>query len=457
MEKLIARSISLIGLILLLACSDDDEGKIDDRTNLEDYQSTYDLIQGEIWDVNCISCHTAGTSFARQSDLILTNDISYEQLINRPPNNNAAIEDGLELVGDDGLESLYKSFLWEKINAPDIEHFYSDHPEYGSIMPLGGNFLTYGELELIREWIVSGAPREVIVADISLLDNNTRFEELPFKALSVPENGYQFHIEPFEILPNRDREIFIYDELNNEEPIFINKVEITMAPGSHHFILYNFPETLSESFLPNPGEIRDVYDENGSFITSTLLTMQFHQFVQGTQWPNTTYKFPEGVALKLPVNTGFDMNSHYANRTDETITGEVYANIHTVDESEVEHIAKILWLDNQSINLPARQVTTLKRTFRFTEVRNVFQLWSHAHEHMTEFRVYISGGESDGELVYFTNDWEHPPILHIDPPLVMESGTGFTLEATYDNDEDRNIGFGLLSTDEMMMLFGAYY
>ena len=76
---------------------------------------------------------------------------------------------------------------------------------------------------------------------------------------------------------------------------------------------------------------------------------------------------------------------------------------------------------------------------------------------MTTFRVYIAGGERDGELVYFTDDWEHPPILQIDPPMLMTAGTGYRLEATYDNDEDRNLGFGLLSTDEMMMLFGAYY
>jgi len=29
--------------------------------------------------------------------------------------------------------------------------------------------------------------------------------------------------------------------------------------------------------------------------------------------------------------------------------------------------------------------------------------------------------------------------------------------ATYDNDTDGTISFGLLSSDEMMILFGAYY
>ncbi|MFK7954246.1 MAG: hypothetical protein AB8B73_15455, partial [Ekhidna sp.] len=115
--------------------------------------ATYDVIQTEIWDTQCISCHTAGSSFAKQSDLIMTADQSYAQLVNRAPDNKQALADGLELVGTEGLPSLYTSFLWEKINANDVEHFYDDHPLYGAIMPLGGDFLTNGQLEFIRDWI----------------------------------------------------------------------------------------------------------------------------------------------------------------------------------------------------------------------------------------------------------------------------------------------------------------
>jgi len=71
--------------------------------------------------------------------------------------------------------------------------------------------------------------------------------------------------------------------------------------------------------------------------------------------------------------------------------------------------------------------------------------------------VFISGGERHGELVYFSNDWEHPPILQLDPPLGLKAGEGLMLEATYNNWEDRDLAFGLRSTDEMMILFGAYY
>ncbi len=286
MKKLLI--ISCLGLVTtIISCKNDDESPnepIDDS-------STYSSIQTRIWDQQCTSCHVSGSSFATQSDLILTADVSYDQLVGRAPNNEAAAEDGLQLVGTDGLESLYKSFLWEKINAPDIEHFYSDHPFYGAIMPLGGEFLTNGELEFIRQWIINGAPKEGIVADLSLLEDETRFESTEFTPLDPPENGYQFHLGPFDVPASDDRELFYYEELNNEEDIYINRVEISMAPGSHHFIFYTFDDNIPSQLFPEANVIRDLYDENGSEIFLNLLPLQYHIFVSGNTVANNELPF----------------------------------------------------------------------------------------------------------------------------------------------------------------------
>lgn len=445
--------IVIIGIALFCGCNSTEEPPGDP---LAGYETTYEVIQGAIWDASCTSCHMAGTTFARQSDLVLTADVSYEQLVNRVPNNAAAREDGLLLVGDQGIESLYKSFLWEKINAPDQEHFYADHPQYGSQMPLG-DVLTNGQLEYIRQWIINGAPLDGDVVDRTLLADTTKFKVLPFVPLEAPTEGMQFHIGPFEVPANTDRELFSYQLLNNPEPIYISEVEFSMRPGSHHFILYDFVPEMPALFRPQPGSVRDVYKANGEYNTSTLIIMAYHQFVTGTQWPRMRYAFPEGVALEVPANSGFDMNSHYANKTNEPIQGEVYANIYTTPANEVIHVAKILNLNNDNLNIPAKSKVTLNKSFYFDEERAIFQLWSHAHSHMTEFRVYAIGGEHDGELVYISYDWEHPPILQLDPPLIIPANGGLKLVTAYDNQEDRTLRFGLRSTDEMMILFGAYY
>ena len=148
---------------------------------LSGQSSTWDIIQDTVWTPKCVMCHDHGLYFAEQSGLILTEDVAYEELINIIPTNIFAAEDGLELVGTDGITSIYSSFLWEKINANDYEHFYEDHPEYGSLMPLGTEFLTNGELEYIRQWIIAGAPETGVVADESLLEDTTIFEIPEFK------------------------------------------------------------------------------------------------------------------------------------------------------------------------------------------------------------------------------------------------------------------------------------
>ena len=417
--------------------------------------STFDIIQEEIFDKNCVTCHQPGTSFAKQSNLILTEGDSYNQLADRLPSNEAARNDNLLLVGTQGLQSLYTSFLWEKINFPDYAHFYEDHPDYGELMPLGGQALTNGELRFISEWIIAGAPDKGVVADVTLLEDTERFQ-IPseeFSRLDPPPNGFQMNVGPFDIMPQSEREFVYFHEFNNSEDLYVNRVEVAMREGSHHFILYDYPGGEKHP----PGEYRDYYYDDGSFNAETLVSIINSRFVYGTQWRNTDYQFPPGVAMRIPVGAGFDMNSHYVNYTDEVKQGEVFVNFHQVDKSEVQNVAQNLFESYQDFVLPANQVTTLERKSIFNERMHIFQLTSHAHRHMTEFEIYIDGGDRSGELVYYTNDWEHPPLVEFDPPIVLEPGEGLKARATYNNDSNKSLRFGLLSEDEMMIIFGAFY
>ena len=430
---------------------------------------TWNIIQDSIFTPNCISCHDHGLYFAEQSDLILAEDVAYQELINVVPNNTAAADDGLTLVGTDGIVSLYNSFLWEKINAQDFEHFYDDHPEYGSLMPLGVDFLTNGQLEYIRQWIIAGAPDSGAVADVNLLGDTTRFRLPEFEALEPPENGIQLHLGPFEIAPQFERELFYFSEIDTSDLIYVNKVEITMAPGSHHFILYTYDEDLFEETLlqnfPETDVYRDLRNLGGEENISTLIYMPWMRFITGTQIRFFQYSFPEGVALQLDPFYGFDMNSHYVNYTDETTYGEVYANLHTVSLTEVSHVAEILQLNNTEFSLAPMETTFVNATywvgdeFEGYDNLNVFQLQSHAHQKNLEFRVY-KRSESDPnyrEMIYMALDWEHPPIINYDPPISFNNDEGFELEAIYYNNSQDTTKFGFLSTDEMMILFGLFY
>ena len=446
---------SMVGL-LAWGCSDS-SNSLEPEPQEPVATSTWDIIQTVIFDKNCVECHVAGASFATQSDLVLTSSVAYSQLVNRAPKNPVALADGLTLVGTEGLASVDKSFLWEKINAPDQAHYFDDHPGYGALMPLGKPPLTNGELEFVLQWILAGAPAAGNVVDPDVLDNIERYEPPEFEPLPVPTSGVQFHLGPWDVAPNFEREFFYYEPLNNDQALFVNRVDMAMRPGSHHLILYDLSDDIPEILVPDPQVFRDIRDTDGNYIPSTLMITSHLNFVTGTQWPLMTYHYPPGVALRIPAGTGFDINAHYVNRSSQIIQGEIYANLHTVDSSQVEHVAERLFMNNLDINLPPQASTTLTKTFVVDEKVQIFQLFSHAHEHMTEFRVFIDGGPRDGELVYIAYDWEHPPILELNPTLTLEAGQGLRLQATYNNDTNSTINFGFLSSDEMMILFGAYY
>ncbi len=422
-------------------------------------RSTWKVIQDEVMTPICTDCHKVGTVFAQQSDLLLTEDVAYEQLVNALPNNASARADGLLRVGTDGLASIETSYLWEKINAVNREHFYSDHPHYGALMPLGKPYLTNGQLAFIKEWIIGGAPKEeeVTAAAESLLDDTTRYQQPEFVQLKPPEEGIQLHLGPFDVPPNFEREFYYFQPMDTTGNIYLQRAEVIMRSGSHHFIAYSFSETIPSWVGLKREHYRDIRNLDGSYISGNLTATLWHNFGFGTQYPFMNYQFPPGVALRIDADMGLDLNSHYINSTDSTIIGEVYINMYLSKPEEIKHTAEVLSLNNLDIELPPNKVTTLERTFEFTEEASVFQLMSHAHEHMLEFKVEKIGGELDGELIYIAYDWEHPPILELDPPLHVRKGEGMKLIVTYDNWTDETLRFGLLSEDEMMILFGYYY
>ena len=420
-----------------------------------DQVSTWTIIRDDIFANNCVSCHVEGSSFARQSDLVLTADVAYEQLLNKVPQNQAAAEDGLLLVSDQRLVGLYKSFLWEKINAFDEAHFYADHPYYGAQMPLSGDPLTNGEIEFIRKWIIAGAPRSGIVADPRLLEDEERYEAMPFTVLPPPTEGFQLHLGPFDVFTDYEREFFSYDPLEKNEDIFVNRIEIAANSGSHHFAIYMLRDNISSEAFPDPFVFRDIRDRGG-YIPLNMVTMLYHVPIAISIWPRVDLHFPRGAALRIPADKGVDLDSHYTASSVEGATGEIYVNLHTVEAEEVEKEVKIFSISKGDIHLPPKQVTTLTDERIFDERRHVFQMFSHAHEHMIEFRAEVIGGANDGELVYVSYDWEHPPILRLDTPLTLEAGQGLRISATYDNWTDEELVYGLLSEDEMMIFYGYY-
>ncbi len=420
-------------------------------TNMvEPVATSFTRLHQKVLQPACNSCHAAGQSFAIQSGLVLDQPVAYANLVNAPVKNSVAIAHGMKQVLPRNLDnSLFyqKLLLWDPAKP---QHF-------GSPMPLGTTSLSIGQIEFIKRWIELGAPETGDSIDPALLDDKTLPSYAPFVALTPPATGVQLVIEQFSVQPNFERELFVLRELKNAAPIYVSRIETRMRSNSHHFLLYTFQNNTPTALMPAANLVRDIRNTDGSLNFLNALPMGYHTFFAGSMTPEGGYSFPPGIALQLPANAKLDLNAHYVNRGTANITGEAFANLHTVDAAQVTQVAQTLNLGNTSIPLPPLQRTTHKKTFTFSATTRILMLTSHMHKLGERFVIRIKGGTRDGQVVYENTDWEHPAIITFDQPIVLSAGEGLTSEITYNNTTSLMVNFGLTSEDEMGIIFGYYY
>ncbi len=434
--------------------------------------SAYHDIQDYIFDKSCASsvCHATP---ANSANLNLTYETSYNDLVDRVPQNPSAAAAGMKLVDPGNPEN---SFLLTKLMGPES-------PDQGARMPFGGGTIHNGKIEAIRKWIEAGAPRTGRVpgiGDLAVLRDPQDVFEPP--APPPPGQGYQLHLPEFKIEPGTEREVYYATHITDENgtpiegDIFINKVEIFYPAGSHHFILYRLTEEgLAKGLLDN-GIVPDIA-VNPEHTFRELDTDDpdpvfgifggDRLFVVGTQTDDTLFEFPEGVALRLPGNTVYDLNSHYINLLgDETLIGETYVNIYTIPEEEVQYEALEIFFSNRAINVPPGTTRVAKLTWYVedelnrrehdpnTEI-NVFLLSSHMHRHGELFEIFQN---SSGKLLHRSIAYDDAPIDLFNPVLTLNPEDGLHFQCTHNNyDTKEPLIFGLTSEDEMCIIFGYYY
>jgi hypothetical protein len=400
------------------------------------------------------SCATAGCHMgaAPAGGLALTTDVAYANLVGITPANATATADGLLRVMAGKPDS---SLLYHKLVFLAGHHAH----DYGNPMPTGTNGVSVGQLEFVREWIASGAPKTDVVASMSLLLDRTPQTSQPFAPLALPANGYQLKVDRFDVAPNFERELFTYRKVGNASDIYVARIETSMRPFSHHFVLYGFDAKTPAGVIPSPDAVRDIRRADGSMDLGNMIAMGYHIFLGGSMQPRNDYSFPAGTALRLPANAAIDLNVHYANHTASKVDGEAYVNLYTVPASAVVHPLSTLNLQNTGLVLPAGQVTVVRKDFLFDVRTTVTGLTSHMHARGTKFQIQIvaPGTARDGELVYENVDWEHPALINFAVPLVLEKGQGLRSVVTYNNTTTAPIFFGLTSDQEMDTVFGYYY
>lgn len=434
----------LFSIIILSSCK-----KNNDITASS--SDTWAIIQDSILTPSCAKsgCHSSTSDATyNQHNLILTAAVAYENLVNKTSKNNTAVTEGLLRVkpGD-----FINSLLYQKIDC----QIRGTASKYGASMPLGTQYLTVGQIELIKQWIVKGAPKTGSVVGASVL-TNTAICSNPFVPMAAPNpaDGFQLKIDPFSVNSNTEREIFVSRLTPNSTNIYVNKFVLQGRQNSHHFVLYGFQNPI---LLPPVNTVRDLYNPDGTYNINTFAQMQNHVFLGGGTDVNQIFTFPAGVAIKFSPSSQLDLNAHYFNKQASSLIGENYINLYTVPQASVTKEAKSINFPNYNFSIPANTRKTITTDFTFTQAVTVITLTSHFHKTGEKFQIKIYGGPRHGEVVYENSDWEHPIVLNLTTPIQLNAGEGLTSVVTYNNTTNKTISFGLTSEDEMNIIFGYYY
>jgi len=442
-------------LALTGACSGGDaasSASITPPTTIAD--GTYARIQREVLDVSCVSCHKSGNANARQSGLVLTADSSYQQLVGVASLQRTANANGLPRIKAFRSDS---SLFYHKLVWMPGHH----SVDYGNLMPMGTlQGVTSGQLEYIRRWIDAGAQRTGHVVDTVVL-RDTRVQGATFTALPAPTSGgIQLKVDSFAVSPLGERELFVNRRVTSATDLYVTRIESRMRPGSHHLLLYTFDEKNTAfpcNTRPAFDVVRDIRNRDGTLNFVNMLPMACHVYFAGAMTPDFDYRFPAGVALRLPANTSLDFNVHYVNRSPVDLQGEAFANLYVTDRASIQTVARTLNYANQDISLPPGRRTTLTRAFAMPTRTTVLGLTSHMHALGEKFEIRVRRATGVETTVYVNTDWEHPGFTNFATPIVLEAGDALVSVVTWNNTTTRTVSFGLASSDEMDIIFGYAY
>jgi len=424
----------------------------------------------EILQSKCVNCHSnenprAGLDLEGEGSTLIerANDV-YQKLVGVSPNNSVAKAKGYKYIQKGRID---KSFLFKKINNGLDKSMALEEGEE-SPMPLSGD-LTDVEKEIIRQWILWGAPQEGEVVSEAMLKEyyNGKGEasfpnEIP--AAPDPSEGFQVKMGPFFMLPGGEKELYLKYQLDNETQIEVNRIEVKMSNYSHHFIIYDYGTPATQ--VPEGMRFNQDHTDDVNFVVSVAEPRDV--------------RLPNKTAFFWDKNHVLDLNSHYINyAADKVYQSEVYVNIYTQPNGSAAQQMHSNLLPNFNIRIPnngevvthsSKLVIPKQLEFFIPQQVYAWTIGAHTHKYGVGYKIWTMDDNQEKEDFIYDGscpggipgcpapffDYQHIPLRAWEDFLPLNLGNGLFHEAKYINDGPEPVQWGPTSNDEMM-LFGLFY
>lgn len=425
------------------------------QTSLKVYQILQD---------NCAGCHSTASP-AAGLDLQGTSAADvYNNVYQITPSNAIAASKGYEIIYPGRPDKSYAFRMIQDGFEPFIE---LEAGELGATphddAALG---LTDVEKELLRQWIIYGAPLNDEVVDETLLEtyySGVGLEAFPNGRPAAPDpaEGFQLKMGPFFLDAGQSEEVEYYQkyELNNTEDLEITRIETLMdGNSSHHFILYDFNNAAGAASQPH-----------GLRLNPNHVNVGLVQAVQD----EADLKLPQGAAFFWETNKVLDFNSHYINYSNVPYKSEVYLNVYyqesgiAAQEMKSELIIKSdicipnngdPYYQDQTVNYPLGDVYIWAISGHTHKLGRGYKMWKRENGVKTDLIYDAACWSGTPGCVSPFYDYQHIPFRYFEPllPMSINFFNGFIHEAYWVNDGPSVVCWGDTSDDEMMVLIMMY-
>lgn len=419
-------------------------------------QSTWDEVY-TILKTNCgtANCHVGVDDPAGKLYFDLEKEFVHLQILNQQTQNETAKQNNNRLIyeGDP-----YRSYIFRKLNngfTEDVPLMEGEQDDFHNIE------ISDVDKEMVRQWILYGAPQEGEVLDKAVIEeyyNGNGVKSVTEKP-SIPKEGFQIHVGPYFLPPGAEQEFFYKYPLDN----IYDKYEVTafetfMGQSSHHFIIMKFWN---------------------SFVAATKAGLRIwnrhdHATFEEVAQQSQRIELPQGSAFEWRTNTVLDLNTHYINFSSSSVLAcDVYVNVETQKPGSANQLMFTQLIPDTTIYIPNNgEKIELTDTFLSpVPIPKIF-LWSltsHAHKNSIDYDIYqpIPGQQPNhiydascpggvpgcDNLVY---EYERPPTRYFDPFLETAPANGVIHKATYINNGPEPLTWDWTSDGEMMVFVMRY-
>jgi hypothetical protein len=254
-------------------------------------------------------------------------------------------------------------------------------------------------------------------------------------------------IGPIPVAAGQEETVCIVIPFGATEDVVVNSIDVNLAPGSHHLIVYQ--STVAPTSTPYPC----------SPFTGIAFGSDVPFVFSGRE--QLTWTFPQGVGLDVPANTFVKIEAHYINTTSAELQGHGQVTFHTTPKATMGPYkpAGFSFWGTMNIDIPPNASASTGVQFQ-AGVANTHLISISTHQHRLGTGVMAWESEAPGQMgtqIAKDLDWANPSWSLLNPQYDFNGTNGLSYECNWTNTTSQAITFGESALDEMCFVGGYFY